>query len=332
MLRSGVGVVSQFGVETTPGTGVAANRFTPTLNWIFARMIEPKNFRARGSRINSTSVHHKKMAQGSVEGVLDYNSLMYQLSGIFNHPTRTQIGSIGAYQGIWTPGVTSADSTRKTYTVEIGDATAVEEYNFVQLKGWDLEAGQDDFTSKSDAIGRYPEDAQTITASPTTVAERPVERNDVNLYMDDAVGSLGGTQITNAMEESLSLGDKFKEAFFHNRSAGEFEDVVETPYEPKFSFTTAHNAQSEAIVALVENNPYKFLRWEAQGALLGTHSSVDYYELIRIDMCGKFEGVEPMINDDEPYAYKYNFTLLNNATLGSYMKVTNINSIAVASF
>ncbi len=331
MLDGGVGVVSQFGVESTPGTAVAANRFTPTLNWNLSRNIETKSFRARGNRTPTTSVQHKKMAQGSVEGILDYNSIMYILSGIFPHPTRTQIGAIQAFQGIWTPGLRTVDSARKTYTVEIGNENGGEKYAFGQLKGFDFEAGQDDFTVKSDAIARYPVDGITLTATPTDVGERPVERNDINVYIDDTFGALGTTLITHAQAESLTLGDKFKEAFFHNRTAGEFEDVIDVPYEPKFSFETAHNAQSKAILAAITNNPYKFIRWEAQGASLGT-SGTERFELIRIDMCAKFESPESMINDDEVYAYKYNCALLPNASLGSFMQVTNINSIPVASF
>jgi|GEM_PF-5668529 len=331
MLRGGVGIVSQFGVESVEGTAVAANRFTPTLSWMLQRNIETKSFRARGSRVNTSKYQHKKMASGSVEGILDYNSIMYVLSGLFNHPTRTQIGGIQAFQGIWIPGVRTADNTRKTYTVEIGDATAAERYAYTQLKGLDLEAGQDDFTLKSDAIARYPLDNQTITGAPVEVPERPVERNDINVYIDDSFAQLGTTQITHAQAESLSLGDKYKEAFFHNRSAGEFEDVVETPYEPKFTFEMAHNAQSRALIATIKDDPYKYVRWEAQGALLGV-SGGNVYELIRIDMCGKFEEPEPLVNDDEPYAYKYTMELLPDTSLGSYMRITNINSIPVASF
>lgn len=331
MLRGGVGIVSQFGTETIPGTSVPANRFTPTLNWILARTIEPKTFRSRGSRVPTSHVHHKKMAGGNVEGVLDYNSIMYILSGLFPHPIRTQIGAIGAFQGIWTPGLRTQDASRKTYTVEIGDDDEVEEYSFVQLKGLDIESGQDDFTIKSDAIARYPVE-DIITEMPTSVAERPVERNDVNVYIDTTYAGLGTTQVTAAQSESLTLGDKFREAFFHNRTAGEFEDVVDTPYEPKFSLETAHNAQSQTLLAAVDTNPYKFIRWEAQGSLLGNYAATDYFEMIRIDMCAKYDGVEPMVEDDSPYAYKFNFSLLPNTSLGSYMRVTNINSIAVASF
>lgn len=328
-VRSAVGIVNQIGVETTPGTLVPGNRYTPTLNWILKREIETKNFRGRGSRVNTTKVQHKRMANGSVEGVADYNSIIYLLSGIFNNPTATQISSLQAYQRIYTPGVRTADNSRKTYSVECGDETAAEKYAFCQLLGLTLDAKQDDFTVKSDAIARYPVDNSSLTATPTNIPERPVQRADINVYIDDSVGELGDTQITEAQAENLTIGNKFKDVFFHNREAGEFADVVEIPYEPKFYFETAHNAQSRALIADITNNPFKWIRWEAQGALLGTVSSVDYYELIQIDLAVRFDSPEPLENNDEIYAYKYNCEGFPDiGGLDSYMTVKVINGIA----
>lgn len=328
-IRSAVGIVNQIGIETTPGTLVPANRYTPTLNWILKRKIDTKSFRGRGSRINTTKVQHKRMASGSVEGVLDYNSIIYLLSGIFNDPSPAQIGSLQAYQRIYTPGVRTADNSRKTYSVECGDATAAEKYAFCQLLGLNLDAKQDDFSVKSDAIARYPADNLSLTASPVEVAERPVQRADINLYMDTSFGALGTTQITEAQGESFNIGNKFKDVFFHNRSAGEFADVVEIPYEPKFSFETAHNAQSRALVAEITGNPFKWFRWEARGGLLGVDNSFNIYELIQIDIAVKFDEPEPLDNNDEIYAYKYNAEgLPDTAGLGSYMQVKVINGRA----
>lgn len=329
MLRSGVGIVSQIGVESTAGTSVAANRYTPTLNWMLKRMIETKDFRGRGSRVPTTKVQHKKCGKGEVNGVLDYNSIIYLLSGIFPNPTPVQIGALTAYTRVYTPGVRTADSTRKTFTVEIGDETAAEKYAFCQLLGLNLAAGQDDFTVKSDAVSRYPTDNVTLTATPTEIAERPVERNDINVYIDTSNGGLGGTQVTEAFAESLDVGSKFKEVFVHNRTAGEFYDVVEIPYAAKFSFETAHNAQSRSLIAEITNNPTKWIRWEAIGASLGTHSSVEYFEKIWIDLAVKFEEPEPLENEGDPYGYKYVCQSVPDlAGLGSHLRITVVNSIA----
>lgn len=329
MLRSGVGIVSQVGVETTPGTPVAANKFLPTLSFMPKRKIDTKDFRAAGSRVPTTKVHHKRMAGGEVSGVLDYNSIIYLLSGIFNNPAATQIGALTAYTRVYTPGLRTADSSRKTFTVEVGDATAAEKYAFTQLLGFNLAAGQDDFTVKSDLISQYPTDNVTLTASPTTVPERPVQRGDITVYMDDTYGALGTTAVTEALAESLDLGPKFKEVFVHNAAAPAFYDVIDIPYAGKFSFDTVHNTQSRTLIASLVNNPTKWIRWEAIGAFLGTNASINYYEKIWIDMCVKFEEPEEKINEGEPYGYSYKAaTFPDEAGLQSHMRITIVNSLA----
>lgn len=329
MLRSGVGIVNQIGLETTPGTPVAANRYTPTLNWMLKRVLETKTFRGRGSRVPTSKVQHKKMAKGEVSGVLDYNSINYVLAGIFNNPAPVQIGALQAYTRVYTPGLRTVDSSRKTFTVEIGDETAAEQYSFCQLLGLNLGANQDEFTVKSDAIARYPTDNLSLTASPTEVAERPVERNDVNVYLDNSYATLGQTKITEALGETLDIGSKFKEVFVHNSSAGEFYDVIDIPYEAKCSFESVHNSQSRTLVAGITSNPTKWMRWEAIGASLGTHSSVEYFEKIWVDLAYKFDEPEPMENEGEPYAYKFNGTSFPDlAGLGSHMRITTVCGLA----
>lgn len=328
MDRGAVNFVSQIGVESVPGTAVAANRFLPTLSWMLSREREIKKFRARGAKVDTSHVPHKQMSRGSVEGVLDYNSCIYLFDGLFNAATPVQIGALAAYTREWTPGVRTADSTPKTFTVERGDSVACEDYAHTQLTNFTLEAGQDDFTVKSDAIARYPADNQVLSGGVTSIAERPVERNDINVYIDDDFASLGTTQITQALDESITLTDKFKEFFVHNRTAPEFADIVETPYAPTGHFSTVHNAQSRTLVAAISANPFKWVRWQAIGASLGTSGS-ERFETIQFDMCVKFDTPEVIDDEDGPLGYKYNFTMMPDmAGLGSFMKITSICSLA----
>jgi hypothetical protein len=327
MNRGGVNRVSYIGVESTSGTAVAANRFLPTLSFDLAPDRQTKKFRARGAKVNTSHVKHKEMSKGMAEGVLDYNSFPYLCDSLFNPATATQIGAITAYTREWTPGVRSADSTGKTFTVEIGDATACEDYAYTKAINLDIEAGEDEFTIKSGLIARAAVHNQSLAGSPTEVTERPVERNDVDVYIDDTYGGLGGTKFTECLNESISLGDKFKEFFVHNSAASEFHDIVEIAYEPTFKFSTVHNAQSRSLIAALSTNPYKWIRWVAIGASLGTHLSVEYFEKIQFDMCVKFDNPEPINDEDGPMGYTFNCTMMpDTAGLGSFMKITSVNA------
>lgn len=329
MERSGVGIVSQIGVETTPGTAVPANKILPDINVNLDFESVDETFRAQGARVNTAQAKHKMWGKGSYEGKLDYNTINYVFDGIFNAASPTQIGALIAYERNYLPGVFTADSTRKTYTTQIGDATACDEYPFTQFQSFSLEAGQENFDIKGNAVAQYPNINATLTANPTKVAQRPVQRGDINVYMDTTFAGIGTTQLLKPMREMLDLGDKFVEAWFHNRSVASFTDVVEKAYDAKFEFTLAHDATSRSLLAALASNPLRFIRWEARGNLIGTHSATQYYELIQIDLAVRFGKPEKLLNPDgEPYAYKFNCTTEYDSSMNGHIKIKTISGLA----
>jgi len=330
MLRGGVEQVSQFLIESTPGNGGTANRYSESFNFMFERNFDPKNFRGSGSKVNTVKVHHKKMAGGSLEAILDYNSFPYICTGLFVPGTRAQIDTSGAYQQIFTANTRSSDAARKTFAVEIGDGTACEDYTFVQLLSMVLEASQDGFTVKSDAIARFPLDNQTLASSPTIIAPRPVERGDVDMYIDTSFGGLGGTKLTEVQKESLNIGSKFKEAFFHNSANASFADVVEIPYDPTFSFECAHNSQSRTLVNALGTNPERWIRWTATGRQIGVNAATEaVFELIQIDLKIQFDTAKPLRNESDIFAYAYGAAMMPDpGGLNAHLVITTINSIA----
>jgi hypothetical protein len=327
-VRAAVDKAFQFGIETTKGTIVAANRYTPTLGFMMQPETEEQEFTASGARQPTSMGRHKIWGSGTYEGVTDYNSLMYIASCLFADPTASQIGSLTAYRRQYRPGVRTSDNARKTLTIQPGDATAVDNYPYSQLTGLNMELGLAETKVNGKIVSQYPTFNQTKTSSPTSIPERPVLRGDINVYMDSSLAGIGTTLITEARRETLAIGDKFKEAWFHNRSNPSWGGTVELPYKGLFSFVTAHNAQSRGYLAALAANDWVFLRIEAQGQLLGNNGGTDVYELMQWDIAGKMKKPEEIGNDDGVQGYKYNVLSIENPDLGRAYQLDLINSRA----
>ena len=333
-IRPGIGVITQLGVETTPGGAAAVNRFLRSLNINVTSEFGVERFTPQGFRANTTTVKQKKMAKGGFEGPLCYNAVSYVFDGLFNAavPETIELGDVDAYTRLWTAGMKTSDNGRKTYTVERGDETAVDLYKHVQFQSFNLEADQDNFKISGNLLARKPIRNQVQTANATEVAESPVERDDIQIYLDDTAANIGTTPLANTVKESIQMNDKFVEAFFHNRAIESFTGTVESKSEPTGSFTKEADAQARSLAAAIENTSgrfRKYLRWEAVGGLLGNDGTADIYELLQIDIPIEFGAPKDIgIDAAEPYAYEFPFFVMSDSDLGTYMRIKSVSRLA----
>ena len=84
----------QLGLETTPGTLVAANRQLLGLTELsFDKQTDIKPFMAQGFKFDSTATIGKEQTSGRLQGVCGYNDLLYLLSSWITQATPTVPGN-----------------------------------------------------------------------------------------------------------------------------------------------------------------------------------------------------------------------------------------------
>lgn len=174
--------------------------------------------------------------------------------------------------------------------------------------------------------------AGAAAAAVTEIPERPVERGQINVYFDDDFGDIGTTLVTDAFEENIQLGEKFKPKFVHNRNYTSFKEAIEVAPSLVFSFMCEHNAQGRAFLAdAVANDTMKYMRVNAVGLDLSTAQDGSVTELVQFDMAGKFTEPEPVMDalNQGVYAYRYNFVALDDpAGLGRPWEISVQNERA----
>lgn len=331
MGRGSVSIVSQIGTETTSGTAVPANRFLPTISFNPKLRRETKQFTGQGSKYPTSSVKHKQYADGSYDGVLDYNSFIYLLNGL-TVPVTTPAAVVGSTTGkLWRylPNSRAID-TPKTYTIESGDDVAADQYAYCQLTSLNASLGQDDNKVSGNLFARTMVPNGSLTATPTQIAERPVERGQIDVYLNSVFGSIGTTQITDSFEEELQLGEKFKPKFVHNSSYASFKDGTEVAPSLVYSFMSEHNSQSRSMLAsVIATDAIQYLRIKCKGLDLSTAVDGSVTELIQFDLAGKFTAPEPIMDavNQGVYAYKYHFVALADPTMGRPWSVDVVNTL-----
>lgn len=319
--RSTVDKGLQLGVETTAGTQVAANRKIPTLDVSWNPDLTVEQFRQAGQKYPAASVVHGAMMKGTYNAPGDYNSLMYILASLIGATITTPGGGTLSRNWAFNPVMSGRDTNQKTYTIERGDSAAAQVATFGQFTSFNLEASRQSVKANGNIIARMATDGQTLTSSPTNIAQRPVAASQIRVYVDSTWAGIGTTLVTDAYAFGFSIGEKFA-PFWAFDATSTFKDTAEIAPDLGFNFKTAHNAQSRAWFGALTNNSTYFIRALIQGAIL--EGAIN--EKIQLDVACRFASA-PDDDNGGVYGYQYGFNPVYDSTFNSTGGVFAINGV-----
>lgn len=129
--RASVYEGAQFGVETTPGTPVAANRRLLGLEVDMDNMTDIKQYRPQGNKFNTTRQVGKEHTTGRIQGILCFNDMLYlantwMSAPVISTPVNNSRWNVTGASGTW--GFTFKGSTiaAATYASAVAAQTAFE--------------------------------------------------------------------------------------------------------------------------------------------------------------------------------------------------------------
>src|SRR5258708_18716074 len=80
--RSTVNQTLQFGLESTPGTNVPANKLLQCFDITLGPMPDVNPYTPTGRKYVAIAIENSEWVEGTIGGVLDYNGIVYALSGV----------------------------------------------------------------------------------------------------------------------------------------------------------------------------------------------------------------------------------------------------------
>jgi hypothetical protein len=256
----------QLGVETTPGTPVAANKSLPSLSLALTRAFETKEYRSLGYKPNTVSQIIKDYGSGTMTGPLNYTEIIYPLNSLVTGVISTPGGATLARDHTFTPAGIGADAF-KTFTIQEGDTTAAREMAYCFFHEFGMTANNATAEITGSLYGRLPTTA-VLTPTPTSLAILPVNVREIDLFMDPTFAALGTTKITDHIETTFNISNKYGLKWVLNTSYTSFKDSVELAPTLSFSFSTEDNAQSRTLYDSLATNPIKYFRFQATGPII----------------------------------------------------------------
>lgn len=310
--RGTVNRVVQVGKETTPGTGVPANKKLPLTSIVLSRSLDVKQFRAQGFKIPGGTKVNKDFGTGKVSGPLNWTEMVYLLATLVTPVITTPGGATLARQWLFTV-LGSGEDAFTTLTIQEGDGTAATQMVYSLLTELGIDVKLDDAQINGTLLGRSPA-AASLTGSPTVIAQLPAGPRDIDVYMDAEGGTIGTTAVTDALSYSFQVQNKQAAKWVLSTSQTSFKETVETVPTIGGSIETEHNAQSRALYAAVISaaNPVKLFRLKVTGPLI--EGIINYS--FQLDFAAQVTAMEQS-DVDGVWGYKYTLLPVYSPTFGN---------------
>src|SRR6266852_1506621 len=279
--RSVINQTLQFGLETTPGTNVPANKQIQCFAVTFGPMADVAEFSATGRKYPSIVIENSEWVEGTLSGSLDYNGIVYALAGVSGAPTISAHGaSSTAKDWLFVPPLTGSVQPQ-TYTVEqgennsFGNAIYNHKVNYMLIselayKG-DRKTG---FNISGKVLAQALQRAITMTSSPTAVALQPSAGKHFNIYLDPTSAALGTTQLLKVLDVDYAFTGLYGMFFPLNRANLGWTAHVDLNPGCTMKLLLEADATGMTPLTYLQAGTTNFLRIQGQGAIIDNLQTV----------------------------------------------------------
>lgn len=324
--RADVNILTQLGVEVTPGTSVACNRRLSDVDIEISPEHDKKFYRGAGRKFNTIGVMNKNWAKGSYKGPLNYTSFAEILSSYSNYAAPGAVGT-GGYGWTFNPSIGGTADTIKTFTIERGDSVDAAKATHGIFNSCDIEISRDEGSISGEVLAKGFSVGNTLTSTPTVLANTPVSMNDMSIYLDSTSGALGSTKLTDVFKLSIKLPAKYALKWTIDAAQTSWNDIVEQYMTPKLTLEAEFTSQMRTLYNTLkaDNVSNYFLRALAVGNNIGAGAD----QTFRFSSALQFtDAKEQRKGNGDVYAYNFDFEIMADETWGKAWEIYLVNALS----
>jgi len=280
--RSTINQTLQFGLEATPGVNVPANKSIQCFAVTFGPMADTTEFSATGRKYPSIVIENSEWVEGTLTGSLDYNGIVYALSGVCGAATSIAAAGGSATAKLWTfvPPLTGSVQPQ-TYTIEQGENNAFGNaiYNHKVNYGLISEFGykgdrKTGFNVSGKVLAQQLQRAITMTSTPTAVVIQPSAGKHFNVYLDPTSGALGTTPLLKVLNLDYAFTGLYGMFFPLNRANLGWQAHVDLNPGCTIKMLIEADATGMTPLTYLQAGTTQFLRVQGVGAIIDNLQTV----------------------------------------------------------
>lgn len=321
--RSTISQVVQIGVETVPGTPVAAARRLQALSIEPSVSADVDVFRPQGQKFAALSSLGKEWVEADLSGRATYDEIVYPLSSVLTAATPVTTGT--GQRWTFSPSSTAEDSPR-TFTVEHGSAFRADRFAYGLVNEFSMNFSRDSVELGGSMIGRALVDAIVLTAAPTAVPLVPILPTQIDVFMDNTYAGLGTTKLGRLLSAEFSLGSRYGPLWVLDSANPGFVAHVETEPDATLDLVAEADAQAMGLaLGAMRDGSTRFIRIRATGPVIGAGPTAYSFSL---DVAAKVESPGDFSDEDGVYAIGPSLRIVHDAGWGKALSVEVVNSLA----
>lgn len=261
--------------EVTPGVQLAANRRLNCMQYKFGVKGNFKSTAGTGRKYPSVQQLNSEWVEGSFDGSMDYNGLLYPFTGAMGVTTPVAHGSSAVAKDWVVDASLSGAKQPQTFSFEQGDSVRAHKfaYGLTTKLGYKFDR-QTDASVSGSILAQQTTDGVALTGSPTDIALSPITGQQFNIYLDSTGAALGTTQVLKSLSAEFSMDGIYGPAWFINRANASFGSHVDLKPNASMKFMVEADATGMASLGDMRTGITKFMRVEALGPLIDNNQTV----------------------------------------------------------
>lgn len=267
--RASVFEKCQIGVESIPGTAVAATKYLPATSLEVDPQVTSQEFKPQGSKYTTIVAEQKEWLQVAVRGYPSYGDIIYLLSSVVGTPVTSNLvdGSTATPAYKWAfDSSSNGPDTPITYTIEQGSSVRAMRYTNALMKEIQLKFSRQSVEISGQFLATALQDGISLTGGVTAVELVPMLADGWDLFVDPTFGALGTTQVARLFDGTLALGNRWGAVWPVNSSKQSYTATVELAPTLTFMAILEADAAGMAYLQTLRNGTTVFARIRSLGA------------------------------------------------------------------
>lgn len=318
---------TQIGVENPAGQQATASIVLPGVAITPKPVVETMAVKRAGKAHKAGYYAVKEYTEAKVEGVPDYEGVLYLLASYLGTPNTTDTGAAGgALQHVW---VHTGAEKGKSLTVESNPASGVA-FRFIygMVKSLELQMSRSESETSTSLSGEMFGAALQKGITPTEGTPLPfvpLLPTHGTLYAADTLADLDTAAALEAdFSVGLKLGERYRPEWHIKREMADFAGVaVKSEQDIEVSLKVAADDAGLAWLDTLRISGRKYLRIEAVGP--ETSESGVMYSLT-FDLPVMVSEAGEMSDEDGLYAAEWTLKAVWDDALGGVLRATLVNT------